>query len=1333
MINMKTKIVITFLLISMVAMSSSPVFAVNDLLNSVDKDYNEILANVDKNGMWYRNYFGEEDGDIIGSCADNTLDSYLENEDVLTEVGEVYTYSENTNNTYKGWQSCGQMTTARSYMSSVAFENNIYTFGGTESGIITNKTEFYDTSNETWTSKTNMPIGRYKHNAVVCGTYIYICGGYDENNNGIDYIDVYNTATDSWETAIETPNHNTSYGSGIYNNELYIFGGMEGGEKTTQIYKYNFDSNEWAYVSSNPNLGMDSIVFFNGDGFRIISDWNIYQYNVPASFEKVDSVPRKVYDYTAVGFGESIYVIGGRDNKYSGVSITNVKYRSDGDTYNLVSGWIPEWYNDIRLIRGLACNNTVIVNGDMYVFGGQISYGVDQNLMFKRSLNDDRDDYPDDKVYTWGRYVYGSINGDGDHDNFIFIPDEDGYYEVRALTPIHSNNTHFSKYGFNISIVDNNGDTIVGGYYPNEFGAVYMEKDKEYTISIFDIEGVIRGNYMYEIARVYDDFPDEIENAEWINIGEDINKSFIGSKDIDCVKFEVQTSGDYRITINIHNEGADYDITVPSGKLYNSQLNELYDLSDNTVCYLEAGIYYMSLYPKPYYYNTKASKYTMRIDCETVYDTNVIYDNNMINISGYLKEINNDGIVRVFDPNNNVIAIDNLYSDDNRFYSYQLDLGDEHIQGTYQILISERGNETVYREMVDVGQKSNIFKIKYNNAVNLNETDLDVSISLAKSDGYTYLIASTIVDDADVQDMLFVGLYNNDGTLYDYTTAGISTWDQEEQILKTQITLPDNIINYYVKTYVCDGDDVYTGSMIPKSNTYLITGNDINNAINPNDAVSLQSTATFENFEIVESEELNFIQDNLDVPNMMFLPTNINMPNVTVDVTLMNNGFCTERILEDKANVSLDYVIKNNSTEDIDILPIMASYDEEGVLRNDKLQTLEATLKPGAKCDSIRLGFSLKPYDVTELTVKGFLWDNFSNSTPYINAIVLNNGNQDFYGDSFETSTRFPIGKCEGLKGYIDSSEDVDILRLEPDSTGEYEFKISGNDNFKITIYNETYQEVATYNFIDTDTFIEELSRNKTYYIKIESSNGSTGDYQLCENDIYVENYKKIDVAEWGVYMLSNDVSLYDNGYYLLKEASGEEGYTKVILDPGIYYIHDTTGTETLIKVELDSIEANVPVNGTLLAEDDFVVYSYTPAEDGVYNLSSSGTCKVSAVIYDSNGTEIGVSDNNDDLNYSVLLEADNIYYIKVAPKENLFGDYKVTLTSQTYKDNITIKNNMIQMSLPYGNEVTVSLYTGTNMLIKTDKITPSNGVVYDEFTLNNMQSDYKVQVKDKS
>ncbi len=595
-------------------------FALSNTISFASNELDNLYENIDVNSMWYKNYFGNanEDGRLYVK-EENITEEMLET-DNNKEIDDTALYSANDSNEFSGWKSCGTMTSARSYMSSVAVGDNIYTFGGKESGVVTNKTEYYNTSNEIWYRKAPMPVGRYKHTAVLYDNKVYICGGYDENGLGIDYIDVYDVIENKWENSIETPNNNVSYAAGIYDGELYIFGGKANGELSKKIYKYNFNNQEWTDMGSEQYLGVDNIVIPNSKGFRIINDWNIYEYDT-FRLVKIDSVPRHIYDYTAIGIDNFMYIIGGRDSKNSGESITNVKYRDDCDTSNLVSDWVPEWFNDLRLIRGLACHNAVVTNNNIYVFGGQTTYGEDQKLMFKRSLDDAKDDYPDDKVYPWTRYVYGSINGDGDQDRFVFKPSESGLYQIRFLGAIHSNNKTPGRYGFNISIDEKNWGTLIGGYYPIEFGAVYMEKDKEYTITIFDIEGVFAGNYMYEIVEVYDDLPNSIEDAVEINIEEDINKSFISYKDVDCVKFDVPFSGEYDFTVEMHMNGEDWEKTVPKGTLYNNEKKEIYVLSGHDRCKLDKGTYYLALQPdNHYYYHMTSSQYTLNIHNVSKYD-----------------------------------------------------------------------------------------------------------------------------------------------------------------------------------------------------------------------------------------------------------------------------------------------------------------------------------------------------------------------------------------------------------------------------------------------------------------------------------------------------------------------------------------------------------------------------------------------------------------------------------------------------------------------------------------------------------------------------------------
>ena len=217
-------------------------FALSNTISFASNELDNLYENIDVNSMWYKNYFGNanEDGRLYVK-EENITEEMLET-DNNKEIDDTALYSANDSNEFSGWKSCGTMTSARSYMSSVAVGDNIYTFGGKESGVVTNKTEYYNTSNEIWYRKAPMPVGRYKYTAVLYDNKVYICGGYDENGLGIDYIDVYDVIENKWENSIETPNNNVSYAAGIYDGELYIFGGKANGELSKKIYKYNFNN-----------------------------------------------------------------------------------------------------------------------------------------------------------------------------------------------------------------------------------------------------------------------------------------------------------------------------------------------------------------------------------------------------------------------------------------------------------------------------------------------------------------------------------------------------------------------------------------------------------------------------------------------------------------------------------------------------------------------------------------------------------------------------------------------------------------------------------------------------------------------------------------------------------------------------------------------------------------------------------------------------------------------------------------------------------------------------------------------------------------------------------
>lgn len=545
----------------------------------------------------------EEEKELLYTI-DNSLDTSI-------DIEQLQTLSDS------GWQSCGTMTSERSYMSSIAFNDNIYTFGGTENGIVTDKTEYYNTLTQTWNAKADMPYGRYKHTAAVCNDKVYIGSGYGTYKQAVSEISVYDIANDTWLDAIQTPDNNTNYAFGVYDNELYIFSGEEDGRDTNKVYKYSFDTNNWTRLSDIPVKAMDGVAIATNRGFYIISNFSIYEYNVQYDeWTYVDQMAREVYDYAVVNRGNDLtnelYITGGRDEKNSGIATANTKYRYDTDSLSSVPNWQAEWYNDLRMIRGLACHNMVIANNNVYVFGGQVEYGEDQKLMFKRSLDDTKDDNPERSA--WSSIIYGSINSLEDVDHYSFEPETDGYYEIVHLNPIQSNNL---QYEFNINISESTGNLIIDGMYTNSFGAVYMQAGKKYYIDIFDIEKIHRGNYTYRINKIDDDAADYIDKSLDVQIEHDVDLSFAGRYDIDYVKFEIPDTGEYNIHITGQEPNIGEQYTYEDVKIYDKNEKEIYDFNtyfDSVFsCQLRAGTYYMSFTPLGFYYDKRTSDYTFNI------------------------------------------------------------------------------------------------------------------------------------------------------------------------------------------------------------------------------------------------------------------------------------------------------------------------------------------------------------------------------------------------------------------------------------------------------------------------------------------------------------------------------------------------------------------------------------------------------------------------------------------------------------------------------------------------------------------------------------------------
>lgn len=131
------------------------------------------------------------------------------------------------------WKTKEPMPTARSGFAVAAFQSKIYVIGGTtgtsDASGFTGKTEVYDPATDSWETKEPMPTPRADLCANVVDGKIYLIGGkeYWEGslNHELNVTEVYDPATDSWTTNASMPIPTFGYASTVVNGKIYVMGG----------------------------------------------------------------------------------------------------------------------------------------------------------------------------------------------------------------------------------------------------------------------------------------------------------------------------------------------------------------------------------------------------------------------------------------------------------------------------------------------------------------------------------------------------------------------------------------------------------------------------------------------------------------------------------------------------------------------------------------------------------------------------------------------------------------------------------------------------------------------------------------------------------------------------------------------------------------------------------------------------------------------------------------------------------------------------------------------------------------------------------------------------
>jgi len=155
------------------------------------------------------------------------------------------------------WVDKTPMPTPRDGLAIAVFQEKIYCFGGRnvskDYSISINFNEVYDTETDSWETKTPMPTARSGLQACEVDDRIYLIGGRIElESSSISeksaQVEIYDPVTDTWTFGSPIPMAVAGYSSAVLDGKIYVISGVSAGSTYTNLTQiYDPKKDEWSF------------------------------------------------------------------------------------------------------------------------------------------------------------------------------------------------------------------------------------------------------------------------------------------------------------------------------------------------------------------------------------------------------------------------------------------------------------------------------------------------------------------------------------------------------------------------------------------------------------------------------------------------------------------------------------------------------------------------------------------------------------------------------------------------------------------------------------------------------------------------------------------------------------------------------------------------------------------------------------------------------------------------------------------------------------------------------------------------------------------------------
>jgi DNA-binding CsgD family transcriptional regulator len=233
----------------------------------------------------------------------------------------------NLSETSRGWQSLKGMPTARHSLAVTAYEDLIYTIGGSSAQGVTGVVEGYDPGTDTWTPLSTKPTPVEQIQAEVLGGLIYVPGGRLDTGEVSDILEIYDPRQDVWTSGESLPMAVSAYALAAFEGQLYLFGGWDGDQYLATVYSYDPETNNWREEPDMPTAraftgagiaGRKIYIVGGFDGKQALTLSEVFipdlieSESSSAPWSPANPLPEAVYAMGVSSVADVLYVVGGK-------------------------------------------------------------------------------------------------------------------------------------------------------------------------------------------------------------------------------------------------------------------------------------------------------------------------------------------------------------------------------------------------------------------------------------------------------------------------------------------------------------------------------------------------------------------------------------------------------------------------------------------------------------------------------------------------------------------------------------------------------------------------------------------------------------------------------------------------------------------------------------------------------------------------------------------------------------------------------------------------------------------------------------------------------------